>query len=391
MKTFVKRNFGIAIIILCSNISFGQWSGTNPLWTNSNVGIGIGSPRQTLDVNGRIYVANGVIQRGGTSITGDQDLGLYSLNSGNWLRFVTNQGSIKFYSDGNINSVGSTPLVTIQTDGNLGIGSASPLYKLDIVGGSERVNGNDIFLFTDQNHGIGAYANGKTFAGQTINGAVVYGWQGGALGSTNTTPGVRIAFSWDNFGNSRINGYNLFLKSGTDVNHGLAYNGLSSVATIDGPVLFGFGGGALGSTNTTPGQRIALTWNASGNIGIGITNPQCKLHIKESSTTKAIVVDLGTTTNFRVDTDGKVFAREITVQTGAFPDYVFSNRYNLKTIQELDAYIKINKHLPNMPNASEVANNGLKLGAMNRLLVEKVEELTLYIISLQNQINELKK
>ena len=68
--------------------------------------------------------------------------------------------------------------------------------------------------------------------------------------------------------------------------------------------------------------------------------------------------------------------------SGAWPDYVFADEYELPTLQAVEASIKINKHLPNMPPAAEVAKNGFDLGDMNKRLLEKVEELTLYIICL---------
>jgi hypothetical protein len=74
-----------------------------------------------------------------------------------------------------------------------------------------------------------------------------------------------------------------------------------------------------------------------------------------------------------------------------WPDYVFENDYNLMTLRELEQYVTANKHLPGIPSAAEVEKKGdVDLGAMNALLLEKVEELTRYVIDLQNQIDELK-
>lgn len=95
---------------------------------------------------------------------------------------------------------------------------------------------------------------------------------------------------------------------------------------------------------------------------------------------------------FRVYGDGTVFATEVNVMLASnFPDYVFSPTYNLMSIYDLRNYISENKHLPNVPPASEVEQSGLNLGEMNVKLVEKVEELTLYIIQQQEQIDALKK
>lgn len=95
---------------------------------------------------------------------------------------------------------------------------------------------------------------------------------------------------------------------------------------------------------------------------------------------------------FRVNGDGEVWATGIFVELAEnfdFPDYVFDRDYKLMRIEELEAYIKEHLRLPNMPSAEEVKETGVDLGEMNRLLVEKVEELTLYIIELNKRIDAL--
>lgn len=95
--------------------------------------------------------------------------------------------------------------------------------------------------------------------------------------------------------------------------------------------------------------------------------------------------------NFRVKSDGFVYTREINVQLTNFPDYVFDKNYKLKSIESLEAYIKQNHHLPNVPAASEIAANGANLGELSKLQMEKIEELTLYIIELKKEVEELKR
>ncbi len=91
---------------------------------------------------------------------------------------------------------------------------------------------------------------------------------------------------------------------------------------------------------------------------------------------------------FRVMGDGLVVATEIRVrEVNDFPDYVFESNYDLLSLDSLETYIETEKHLPNVPTATEVQENGIGLGEMNRVLVEKVEELTLYIIQQNNRIN----
>ena len=93
---------------------------------------------------------------------------------------------------------------------------------------------------------------------------------------------------------------------------------------------------------------------------------------------------------FRVMGDGKVYATEINVRLASeFPDYVFEDSYKLLSLKSLETYIQENKKLPNMPSAKEVGNKGMNVGQINTLLVEKVEELTLYTIQQQKLIDEL--
>ena len=74
-----------------------------------------------------------------------------------------------------------------------------------------------------------------------------------------------------------------------------------------------------------------------------------------------------------------------------WPDYVFDKSYNLMPLFETEQYIQANGHLPNVPSAAEVEADGMSVGEMNKVLLQKVEELTLYVIELQKQIDELKK
>jgi hypothetical protein len=95
---------------------------------------------------------------------------------------------------------------------------------------------------------------------------------------------------------------------------------------------------------------------------------------------------------FRIYGDGRVFATEINVKLASqFPDYVFASDYKLMPLTEVRHYITTNKHLPNMPTAETVANEGMNLGELNKVVVEKLEELTLYILQQQAEIDALKQ
>lgn len=88
---------------------------------------------------------------------------------------------------------------------------------------------------------------------------------------------------------------------------------------------------------------------------------------------------------------GKMIAEEMMVElNGNWPDYVFSKDYKLMSLSELKQYITENNHLPQLPSA-ETMKDGIALGEMNKMLTEKVEQLTLYILQMHDEIEALKK
>jgi len=129
-------------------------------------------------------------------------------------------------------------------------------------------------------------------------------------------------------------------------------------------------------------QRSSFTTitERNGNVGIGTTTPDEKLTVKGKIHTQEVIVDL----------KGAVAA-----------DYVFEHyfkgastllpSYSLPTLEEIEAYTKVNYHLPGVPSAKQMAEEGVSLKRMNLILLQKVEELTLYTLEQQKEINTLKK
>jgi len=83
--------------------------------------------------------------------------------------------------------------------------------------------------------------------------------------------------------------------------------------------------------------------------------------------------------NFNVD--GKITAAEIKVESSGGADFVFEEDYQLKSLEEVELFIQENKHLPEIPSAKQMEENGVDLAEMNKLLLQKVEELTLYLLT----------
>jgi hypothetical protein len=110
----------------------------------------------------------------------------------------------------------------------------------------------------------------------------------------------------------------------------------------------------------------AKSLTLSGNLGIGTNNPENKL-----------------------DVNGTIRAKEINISTG-WADFVFANDYQLPALNEVKRHIDEHKHLPGIPTETEVKENGVNLGEMQTKLLQKVEELTLYLIQQDHTIQELK-
>jgi hypothetical protein len=141
------------------------------------------------------------------------------------------------------------------------------------------------------------------------------------------------------------------------------------------------------------GDDIRLGTNSANNSG--------KLVIRTNGTDRMFVdsagnVTLGTTykaaAGYRLSVNGKIMAEGVRVQfDNAWPDYVFDKNYKLRSLTELDQFIQKEKHLPNIPSAAAVAAAGVDLGDMNSKLLEKIEELTLYIIEMDKKNKELEQ
>lgn len=95
--------------------------------------------------------------------------------------------------------------------------------------------------------------------------------------------------------------------------------------------------------------------------------------------------------NYQLAVDGSIGAREVNVTTEGWADFVFSENYPLPTLQEVERYIKENKHLPEIPSAAEVKEKGINLGEMDARLLQKIEELTLHMIDMNKRINLLEE
>lgn len=121
-------------------------------------------------------------------------------------------------------------------------------------------------------------------------------------------------------------------------------------------------------------ERMRIT--PYGNIGIGTSNPGATLDVNGSI--RASILHVA----------GEVNARAVNIRVDAGADFVFEPNYILKPLSELETFVKENKHLPEIPTEKHMVENGLNVNDMQIKLLQKIEELTLYTIEQQKQLNE---
>ena len=134
----------------------------------------------------------------------------------------------------------------------------------------------------------------------------------------------------------------------------------------------------VGFRSTVPSLYVGPSSGGAttGRVGIGTTNTPTSIG--------------GTSINaYRLYVAGGILTEEVRVRTG-WADYVFEEDYSLPTLSEVNEYIEENGHLPNVPSAAQVEEEGIELGDITRIQQEKIEELTLYMIEMQKEIEELK-
>ena len=273
----------------------------------------------------------------------------------------------------NINHTGvNTQRLIITESGNVGIGVTSPNVKLD-VGGAFKATSATI-------------ANGLTMQSATITNALTAGSATitGALGAQSAT--ITNALT---AGNATVTG--ALSAQSANITNTLTAQTANITGTITGNTLSAQSAtiaNAISAKNLNINHTASSDWNSAN-----VTNVNRDL-------TKALVVRNSTTNNdvFIVYGNGvlstkKIFTEKIEVTMSAMNNYwydhVFYPDYQLRPLSELEQYIKQNNHLPEIPSAEEVQENGIDLGNMQGKLLLKVEELTLYIIELEKRLAEL--
>lgn len=153
-------------------------------------------------------------------------------------------------------------------------------------------------------------------------------------------------------------------------------DGMANIGTLDKEDISFY-------TSGTTNMRMKIT--SDGRVGIGVSSPQQKLHVAGGAKfDNQVLIDAG-----GLYVNGEVKAKRFHASISPFPDFVFEPDYKLLSINEVESYIIKNGHLPGLPSAASVEENGIELGEMNAMLLQKIEELTLYIIAQEKKIQAL--
>lgn len=279
-----------------------------------------------------------------------------------------------FFSHSQAQNVWSSTNATTTSTGNVGIRTTNPLANLHIHG-NQQFSGPPI---TDR-------------FGNIVTPGIAHGWTSRILlTSTNTGTNVHRGLEM------RLSGVDAVIhnQESTGTFTLSAQNTPSILFHTPSQRLFLGNGAAQGSQTWT--NRAAINIDHSTENGLYIRAAQQNrygLFIHSRSNQDALIIESGTgfstTRNFKVTGEGFVFARRYTTTLNNIPDYVFAPTYNLMSINDLRTYLNTNRHLPNIPSATEMEAEPVDLGELTRLLLEKIEESVLYILELEERIKAL--
>jgi hypothetical protein len=286
--------------------------------------------------------------------------------------------------------------------------------------------------FMGYSAGIGGIISNYTtyigaFSGQNLIGDynVSLGYNSLSRTAVNTTGlSNNTAVGYTSGANSN-GSYNVFLGTSTGNNSGGSNNvflgaaaGYGAIGSNNVVIGNDNGSGINGATPPVGTGNIFIGNQAVKNIGSGMgTTLNNQLVIDNTNSAAPLIwgdfaadqvklngkVGIGAVTSFPTNPNyasyklfvtGGILSDEVRVSlsaTGAWPDYVFTNEYNLKPLSEVESYIKDNGHLPNVPSACQVKEEGIELGNMSKIQQEKIEELTLYVIALNKKLDAQQK
>lgn len=400
-------------ITIAFSVDYGYSNVENSLTSgnaivNGNLGVGVINPTSTVDVNGEIR----------STLTGVSNL---RMTGGNYSSLLRNDGTNTYLlltnnydvnggwnnlrpirinnANGDVVFANEKFQITHST-GYVGIGTTTPKTKIESVtgvnaypatsgttqsGAALRLRGGDnaVLDFGLNSTNTWIQATDQLNLGLKYNISLNPNGGNVGIGTGNTSPLAKLHVN-----SGPNNPYASILATSSEYNN-LVVSSMNT-ATINGEVFRisqeyfnnpsnrnngyisfyrgdGVGNGflAFGSNGL---ERLRI--NPNGNIGIGTT-----------------VTDL----TALLTVNGTIHAKEVNVTVDIPADFVFKPTYKLMPLNQVEQYVNANSHLPEIPSADEITKKGMSIGEMQNKLLQKVEELTLYVIEQQKQIEELKQ
>ncbi|MDX2359307.1 MAG: hypothetical protein QNK23_00780 [Crocinitomicaceae bacterium] len=372
----MNKRIAVAFVLGLSSFSFAQ---QNTLPTTGNVGIGTLTPSATLDVNGRAIIDSTLLVKDSVRIQKnlriDQDLRVLG-------KIVMQESSV---AQDNFKILGNLKIPNTSEIGGSNFGNGTfDLLLLNPNGIAKKITYES--LLNKLRGGI-YIPEIPEVPGTLCDVAGVFPvWSNGPqklftdcpqtnIGIRTGTPAFALHVQGDGYFSSHI-GVGIEPQSEVQLNSRTARK-VGFCIDHNYSSEFGYAYKAIINDITTK--------------GIGIYSNIYNKDIFTVYGDGTIEVSNDTHKILKLESNGLLHARRIKVDADVWPDYVFGDNYELRPLREVEEYIEQEGHLPNFPSAEEVVEEGMDLGDMNVRLMEKVEELTLYMIQQQKEIELLKE
>ena len=362
------------------NVAIGTGSALHKLTVNGNIftssnayiagntGIGTVTPQEKLHVEGNQYLSGNLTVHGSSNLNGivlNNDTDISGADE------IIGYNDLRLKGDAN----GGTD-VLITADGKLGIGTGAPTAHVQINDATN--NANEDFILVSN---LDVFGSGTTSVGKMAGHGPSITQKAGNVNFSNSGPSLTfMQKSW----NEEVG---FLVRTYTDLDGGVSY---TDMIAPSGDLFIRSGGKMVFRTDEgSEGEVMRLT--ADGRVGIGTGTPSEILEVNgniKAGTIIANSIDIDDCTFNTLTVTEKLWAGEIEVTNlTEWKDNVFEEGYDLKSLKEVENYIRLNGHLPDIPSENEVLENGINVGEMNALLLQKIEELTLYVIELEKKIN----